>query len=249
MTSDRGILYWACGGERYVEWAAGSARSAKRHMPRIPAAIQTPLVESKYLKIFDKVIPCSPPPQIDWQGEKITTMLQSPFRYTLYLDCDTVVCDDVSGLFELVEGSFDVALTFCTRQRSRYPFPDTPELFPYYSSGAMALDMNADTIAMLTEWREEYECHKHLQSSIRKKSGKPFHPDQDLLHRVLYRSNVRAVTLPEEYNCTFWTGAVQGKVKILHVHGAGGRKLERMAERLNRDWKKPRLYKKREIIG
>lgn len=241
----RGAIYAAVGDSpKFLEWAAYSAETLKAVTPNIRAGVLTDRPETAS---FDDVVEVDSVGRVDWHGIKITAMLKSPYDPCLFLDCDTVVCEDLTPIFDLVDGDWiDIAVTHRHNQTSRFP-QCIPAGFPYYSSGVIAFQRNDRVLAFLEHWRERFNHHKVACASYRKDVNAP-HKDQPTFREALYYSDLRVAVLPKEYNCTFWTGVVRGRVKILHVHGAGGRKLWRMARRLNADVDEPRVFRNREII-
>ncbi len=98
----RGILYIAT-EDQFAQEAAVSARSAKNSMD-----VDITLVTDKQrtIDVFDTIITIEKPNYgfID----KIYGMMESPYDETLYLDTDTHIGSDISGLFDLL-GRFDLA--------------------------------------------------------------------------------------------------------------------------------------------
>ena len=122
---DRGIVYCATLSERYLMQAYLAACSAKRHLSDIPVVLFTdqcraPLAEAD---VFDDVLDI----QIEhvfgskWvtgKFPKIEALRRSPFKKTLYLDCDSrVTSNDVATIFGILD-DFDVAMVECTVKTS-----------------------------------------------------------------------------------------------------------------------------------
>jgi len=244
----RGAIYAAVGkSPKFLEWAAYSAGLLRVLTPDVRIGVLTDRPGAKQLSSFDDVLETDSVERVDWHGIKIAAMLKSSYDPCLFLDCDTVVCEDLTPVFDLVDSEWiDVAVTHRRNQRSRFP-QRVPGGFPYFSSGVIAFERNDKVLAFLGDWQKRFDHYKVAHAEHRKDANAP-HPDQASFREALYYSNLRVAVLPKEYNCTFWTGAVQGRVKILHVHGAGGRKLWRMAKRLNANAGEPRLFRNREII-
>lgn len=254
-----GIIYTAIvGSSEYVEWAAFSAKTAKAHMPDVRTSIYTnkpaKVKRCKWGKYVDEIIKAPDYDAIDWHGAKIGGILASEdleYDVTLFADCDTVFCGSVQGVFELMAtGKFDLALTMLRNQHKRqYPLRGVPKAFSYYSSGVFFFPWNAATRKFFQDWRAAFSTHKLEFPETRRKKDTSMHRDMPAFNEALYEnSNLRLVFLPRNYNETFWTGCSYGPVKILHVHGAGGEKLMRMAKRINANSGQPRLYRNREIL-
>ncbi|MBY6069085.1 hypothetical protein KUW17_20245 [Leisingera aquaemixtae] len=116
-SSEAGVLY--CGyGEKYVQEAAGSARSLRR-LNDLPCALFTDKVSfAQELGCFDYVLPFQPLEEFNavfvatkrLPSLKLFPLLASPFRRTLHLDSDTHIFGDLSEAFDLLL-HFDVLLT------------------------------------------------------------------------------------------------------------------------------------------
>jgi hypothetical protein len=243
------------GNPIYLEWACFSAKTVKRFMPNVRFSVYTNRVsEARECRWVDDVLKAPDYAPVDLQGAMIDGILASrelSYDVTLFTGADTVFCDDVIPVFELMEtGNFDLAVTQPRDQRKRrYPLRGVHPGFPYYNDGALFFPWNDATLKFFKDWRGFQWTHKVECADSRKKSAR-MHPTQPPFNEALYHnSNLRLVFLPKNYNEQFWTGCLYGKVKILHVHGAGARKAWRMGKRLNANWEKPRLFRNREIIG
>jgi len=214
-------------------------------MPGIPITIYTEhggrCPHFTEVKTVDKI------PSIDLYGSKIDAVMAVDYDPCLLLDCDTWVCEDLSGLFEIAEGNFDVVLTHTMYDNPRFPFPDVPAAFPYISSGMVIFKRNARTKALLLDWKRRFDEYKVKHAKYRKKKSFS-HPDQEIFRVALYHSDVRVMVVPKEYNHTFWTGCTYGTVKVLHIHGMGGEELRKHARQINTNSERPRLFWERKII-
>lgn len=255
----KGVICTAVAGNPiYLEWACFSAETVKMFMPQVRFGIYTNMVnEARRCKFIDDV--WEAPKKIatvDLQGIFIQGILvameKSGYDVTLFTGADTVFCDDLTPQLELMEsGKFDLALTQPRDQRKRrWPLRGVPDGFPYYNDGTLIYPPNDAMRKFVEDWWELYSTHKIECVKYRKEKQTRLHPTQPPMNEALYRnSDLRLVFLPKTFNEQFWTGCVYGKVKILHVHGAGSRKAWKMAKRLNANPDKPRLFKNREIIG
>ncbi len=181
---DRGVVFAATGPDRYIQLARRAAASVKQSNPGIPVDLYT-----------DK--PCEDPTfdqvhilQKPWHRSKIEALATSRFTRTLMLDCDLVVLADLGDVFEVLE-RFDVALAH--DQAPNYELCHTfwrkrlPAAFAQFNSGVMAVRKSSETLAMLETWEASVKLHG---------IGR----DQPALREVLWDSNLRIATLPEEYN-------------------------------------------------
>ena len=217
--SDTCVLYivWDIG---YMEKACLSLKSFRRFHPDIDAAIVTDQITEEgmfesemWLKLMDE------------RHLTKTYNLANFVDYTdytkiLYLDADTYVCGDLSGLFELAD-VFDFSLAhaptrrLCKKQRRR----DTSDAYADFNSGVMMIRNSKNIKGILNAWAED---------------SRNYSADQPALCELLYwfSPNISVCALPPEYNarvgfpCFF-----SGEVKILH---AGGIDLCDASKRVNK---------------
>jgi hypothetical protein len=226
-SSGRGVIYTAI-RERFVDEARISARSVRRFLPDARIVLFTDL-QLERIDPFDKVIrltSLSAKPHLD----KLHCMKNSPFAETLFLDTDTYVCGELSGLFELL-AQFDIAMTLDRRYYDDFP-PDVgvPGSFCEFNQGVVAFRGSERMQAMLQaalDWAERIRARTGVSTG-----------DQIPTRLALYSSGLRIAPLPLEYNCRFHSyGYLNGKVRILHARIPGMRhtatNLERIARKLN----------------
>jgi len=126
---------------------------------------------------------------------KVDYIDQSPFEKTIYLDSDTVIVQNVSDLFTLLE-RFDVTATIdAARKReniakkiSRYK--SIPYAFPEVNGGVLGFTSSPASLRMLEFWQ------KYFYDNFNETNGW----DQPSLRIALWESQVRLATLPAEYN-------------------------------------------------
>jgi len=248
----RGVLYSAVRGNPiYLDWATYSAKTVKAAMPDVRVGVYTNMMgDAKKHKVYDDI--WAAPKDVareDLQGIFIKAMLECTYDTTIFLGCDCVVCGDLRPVMEVMEqGYHDLALTQPRNHNwPRYPLCGVPEGFPKYNDGFLCFPRTEPVIAFLEDWWETFNWHKKKYHRLRKVKG-GMHPTQEPMQIALWRSNLRLVVLPKNYNEQFWTGCVYGKVMVLHMHGAGSRKAWKMAGRLNADTKHPRVFRNREIL-
>jgi hypothetical protein len=218
----RGIVYIAT-GQKYVEEAAVSARSAKEHMPDIPITLYSDVdtAASGPAAYFDNVVRISR--VYHSCRDKIEPLIDSPYGRTLFLDTDTYLCAPVYDVFDMLD-RFDIALAQAP-DRYQYDLPDLPACFTELNSGVIAFRKVAVVGELLREWEATFN------RMLARDSGS--HRDQHSLRDALYRSSVRFLVLPPEYNFRTICPNFAGKhcaVKIIH-----GRHIdpEKVASRLN----------------
>ncbi|MCB9079345.1 MAG: hypothetical protein H6631_17220 [Anaerolineaceae bacterium] len=219
MTS-KGVIYIAT-GKTYIDEVTTSVASLKTKMPHIPITLFTD--QGKNSPHFDQVIKIDPTSGFE---VKVQYMSQSPYDYTLFLDSDTYICDDVSDLFTLLD-RFDIAAAHAPF-RAVCTVDGVPETFPELNTGVLLYKKTSQLESMLSEWLNLY---KQYQDSK--------YPDQPAFRQALYESNLRIAILTPEYNCRFiFPGYAHGAVKLLHGRHL---KLPRVASTLN-ETMEPRIH-------
>lgn len=253
-----GVNYTAIvGNPIYVEWACFSAKTAKGHMPGIHTSLYTNrpdvIGKCKWRGFIDDILKAPEYPSTDWQGAMIDGILASRklgYDVTLFTGADTVFCDSVLPILELMAtGRYDLALTLARDQRKRrYPLRGVHPGFPYYKDGALFFPWNDAVEKFIKDWRVAWQSHK-VECGDSRKSKSPMHPTMPPMQEALYQNNnLRLVFLTDNYNTQFWTGCLYGKAKIVHIHGAGARRAQKMARRLNEGSEKPRVFRDRRIV-
>ena len=229
----RGVIYVAT-GRKYVDEATRSIASLKRFMPDIHATIFTDLgVESES---FDRVL------NIDKSGDgkrdKITSMSQTPYDQTLYLDSDTYICGEISELFDLLD-AFDVATTPDVNW-NYYPIADVPFCYPELNTGVVLYKQSVEMTRFFDAWLKHYEDYARKEPKGR---------DQPSFRTALYHSRLRFAALPYEYNCRWQErGVLVYTAKILHGRAGDARHFETVAGALNRRIVR-RVYIGRKVYG
>lgn len=226
---DRGVLYFAK-GEKFVSEAESSARRAKQVLgdPHITLVTDTSC-ESSYI---DNVI-------IDnsefKKSDKPRSLLKSPYKRTLYLDSDIWIEEDITEVFDILNG-FDLGVVKDPLEphvhdiEQNHPVEGVPEAFPEFNSGFIIYNQTTDVINMLKDWT--FRCNPADDR------------DQRSFRPALFHSNVNMTALPPRYNCMYRTeNSLNGMVKVFHGqmvkarssdHGYHGITLEDAIEEINR---------------
>lgn len=196
----QGILYCAIGEDHYQR-AERSALSAKRHIPDMVLAVYTDQRVTD--GIWDAVLKAEvTDPSVQPMIYKLNAILASPFDETLYLDADTLVLDDISEMFALLQ-RFDLAYCHGHMRQKRYnlqhgfdrfngakgrPVVDTS--IPYSFSplqGGVLLFSKLRTMDFFEEVKKQF-----LEVN--------YFDDQAIMRNVLWSSNIRPYVLAPEYN-------------------------------------------------
>ncbi len=207
----KGILFIAI-GEQWQHEAALSASIVKKYMPSLPITVFTD--QHFYSPFVDNV--CLVQREMNPLLTKTICMNLSPYDYTLFLDTDITLCENIEDIFLLLD-RFDLAVPHAPYRLENMglsiPLPgflseDVPASFPGMNTGMLLFKHSEKIQNFFLSWRE---YHQQLCSLI------PGAPNQPAFRTSLYRSDLRFAIIPEEYHCRFiYPFKVCGKVKVLH---------------------------------
>jgi hypothetical protein len=115
---DSGVLTIATGAAEYKEMARSLALSLKRFSPNLTLAVVTD--DDTLRDCFDVIVP------VDWTRgkgvlQKMYLDLYTPFRCTLFIDCDCLVFRDISYIFDIFSGGYSIVPTDVYELSSRHP--------------------------------------------------------------------------------------------------------------------------------
>ena len=229
----RGVIYTAGGDKMFLEEAIYSAKTLKKHNPRLKTALFTtfPGVKSKY---FDQII--FQEPVMHPMKYKIVNMLQSPFDYTLYLDTDTEIKGSIYEIFDFL---YIYDLGFTHRVKARWG--QKTEFIDYIDhdtiqTGFLLFRKNDKVRKFLEIWNDEMQ--KNPDDKI--KSGLST-GDQATLNRLVKEKNILGIAgleyffLPNiVYNARPWLWTQAKKdglwqdIKIFHAHKLNKNAFERL---------------------
>lgn len=220
---EKGVFYIATGSS-YINEAIKSAKSLKLHN-QLPVTIHSD--EHIETPVFDKT-EILPNPQYDF-SDSLFTFESLPYDRTLFLDTDTYILGDITGIFSLLN-HFDIAVAhnpyrnYCNKDESNADIPDS---FPQFNTGVVAIRKNSATKKMLDEWNRLFYDKYSFNMDY----------NQPAFREAIYRSDVRIATLPPEYNYYFtYPSYAGGPVKILHAnHDILYHYLEDIGDIVNKD--------------
>jgi hypothetical protein len=208
--NDCGFLYIAT-GRRFVDEAAVSYASLRRHMPDVPVCCFTD--EPEYAAQTFAHVERIEHPFRNFL-EKIPPLWRTPYARTVFVDTDTVFAAPVTDLFTLLE-RFDLAA-------APDPFwveaPGCPPCFQHLNTGLIAYRKTERVEAFLRRWFEQF------QAGLAADPKNPIHwHDQVVFQRELYASDLRLYVLPGEYNLRVACPQlirIWAKARMLHArHG------------------------------
>lgn len=222
---EKGIIYITTGSD-YAREAETSARSLKTACPGLNATIFTS--DDVDESLFDNVIKIKNEHGSGRviKSDKIKYMLKSPYEKTVFLDSDTYIVHDFSGVFSLLD-RFDLAAAHApARINDKKSNNNIPLSFPEINTGVIVFKKNPRVKKLFKLWEDEFKKDLAL------KKENDDHPlDQPSFRRSLYAGDVRFSVLTPEYNCRFISpGYAWGKVFILHGRHS---RLDYVAKRLN----------------
>jgi len=213
----RGILYIAS-GEKYINMAAKSARSAKEQMPEIGITIITD-TPNMAPEIFDSIEPLD---ENDRAGLAPIKPKYSPYDRTLYLDADTYVSEPVYELFDILD-NHDMAFA---HSPGRLPVPGLPDPWIEFQNGVIAYKNCSGTNRFLKRWQRVYD--KMVEQGVTDRQ-------QPTFAMAVAQSDLDYFVLPREYNVRVPRfGYLARNAKIVHGGGQMTVPVEDLAETLNR---------------
>ena len=215
---ERGVVYLAF-GPKFLLMALNSAKTLKNLNPHIAVQIITnQKIGKKHINetlgFIVEHVTFIARPDTDNRLIKTTIIDYCVFEHSLYLDCDTYVTGDLSGLFEITE-SYDVSLRANVNPYNfnlssspyRFNIPYSPELFPHFNGGVFVFKKNKASKIFFKHW------HKNFIKLENK-------ADQPALVTSLYecRETLKYLPLPAIFNATsgYLPKAHRDKIVIVH---------------------------------
>ena len=190
-----GFLYVAFGSKHTIE-ALGSVKSLRRSNPNAVIAIVTDQLVTD--PDFSQIIKAKSPELTDSKNfhVKIAGLQQSPFERTLFLDTDTLICDDLTNLFALFN-RFDLLVTHNTWRVDRLfeelsePYSSVAIPFMACNTGFLGFANRPVVQTLFTNWAERMEDQiiEHRETA-----------DQPAFRWALYHSEARFCVLSHAYN-------------------------------------------------
>jgi hypothetical protein len=189
---EKGVCY-GISGLPWLKEVLVSAASMKKEMPELPLELHIDQEthhqldrKQQLLSFFDFVSVHEVPKH--WRTLKFSALKSRRFEKVLFLDGDTYITGDITGLFDLLD-HFDIAAMPAPQRIHSQAiesglfdlFPSVPEVFPEYNTGVISFRQNEKTAGLIKHWEELFE--KGLQQK-----GYPM--DQAALRVSLYHSDL-----------------------------------------------------------
>ena len=214
--SSRGFVYVAT-GSGYVEEAARSAHSVRRHHPDVPIC----LITDQAVAVGDPFTTVQAPRgPVEHKPIDKLLALEAPYERCLFLDTDTAAFDDLTPVFALLD-RFELAAHQDVNRGWNYELPDVPVACPEFNTGVLAFRNEPLVHDLFRDWRRHYELLRKTRGLIN---------DQPSFRRAVYHSRLRIAPLPSEFhflgnvpNYVMWN------VRLVHARGD----LEAIARRAN----------------
>eukprot|EP01104_Vermistella_antarctica_P004354 TRINITY_DN14822_c0_g1_i1.p1 TRINITY_DN14822_c0_g1~~TRINITY_DN14822_c0_g1_i1.p1 ORF type:complete len:413 (+),score=82.02 TRINITY_DN14822_c0_g1_i1:164-1402(+) len=200
-------IYYCSHEERCpaMEEAIASATSLRHHSP----GIENITLFTNYKMtdpVFTQVREITNVPEVMAKRSKIIGMCQTPYEKTLYLDADTLILDDLSSMFEILD-VYDYA---AARRVNDRVFDSEHGLQDSFNSGVLLYRMNHHVAQFYEAWQSHYLDFPES--------------DQRPMWQAMREPHVRLkmATLPPIYNLLLRSESylISGKVKILHIKRA-----------------------------
>lgn len=217
----KGILYIAT-GKKYVQAAIKSAKTARKYCPDLHIHLFTDLPNFQEFNFERFPSPFNTVAKMDdaHYRSKVNYMALTPYDQTLYLDTDTAINDDITGMFNILE-RFDIAMAHAMHRGSGNSLPwriPLPDAFPELNSGVVLYRSTSKVIQFLKNWGDHFNSD-WIEAGIR---NKQVGHDQTPLRELLWSSDLRIATLPPEYNVRYlkyhllWSKS-EAQTKIFHL--------------------------------
>lgn len=202
-TPVNGYLYTAYGKHHCLE-----AEASLASLRKADSNAHVTLVSDRPVVGFDKVV-LRRDIKPGFAG-KVQLITNDHYINTLYLDTDTYICEDPSGLFELTEW-FDVCAA---------PDPAETEIqnvsgLVSYNTGVVLFGCDADKF--LVEWKHRYFNHAILEKVLQGHPAEKQKTDQPSFLQALMHTNTKFLALPTVWNARYrFNTSLMGSVKIIH---------------------------------
>lgn len=217
----KGIIYVVNGPRSYLGELRTSVLSLKKHEPDIPVTVFSKHEVSRSLPV--DWVPYDP--DLHPLQQKVFTLGESPYDETLFLDSDTTVMGQISGIYDVLRSNNFAAASEASADYTVRP-PKLVDLYGthrgQFNTGVLCFDRSPETGAFLDRWRSAvtlqdtsdmwpgHNCdqtyfNRLTAAGAMDECGVSF----SVLPNVVY--NVRGVMIDEMKRLGLW-----GDVRILH---------------------------------
>lgn len=204
----RGILLVASGAPYLVE-AETAVASIRENNPDIPIVLFSDTPEKAAATCAIEAASVEVRALDSASGsfrDKMQGMRQTPFDRTLYLDCDIIITDDLSELFDALDHFELLAAMAPGHFYAEWEKSILPKCIPQLNSGVIAYRLQSEHHAFFDTWAR---LHKRAEMAF----------DQPSFRVALLENRIRFGVLPPEYNFRAdFPQYARSKVKIFHSH-------------------------------
>ncbi|MEZ6127970.1 MAG: hypothetical protein R3C59_04765 [Planctomycetaceae bacterium] len=214
----RTMFVYACSAPMLLEEFVRSAESFRRHMPHVPRCLWTTRdIDAGSLPDDAFTAMRQIPNAAHQHRPRFEAMLECTAERSVFLDGDTWLCEPVDDLFAVLD-HFDIALAAApqylhseaVRSGIYDHLPHVSAAIPEWNGGVIAARVTERFREFVRRWSELFDLCRQRGYDL----------DQAALRVALATSDLRVVTLPNNYNFrTMMPQVVKGRVKILHAHG------------------------------
>ena len=218
-----GFVYVAT-GDRFVEEAARSARSLRRHHPSTPICLITD--KAREGELWDEVVILA---KSTFSFRDKLEMERAPYDRCIFLDADTTIWGDLSELFTILTRYDVCGVQYAEGQD--YEMPDgIPHAFPEMNGGMVGFRKGPATEEFFRLWAKFYDGYRALN-----RDGHYHYSnmgDQKSLRAALWHSRVRHFSVGGEFNfIPFKEEFASLPVAVVHTRARKG--LDQLVARLN----------------
>ena len=191
--------------DAYVDEAMRSIGSLRKHMPDAQVALVT---HPKLFRHESKITDWVELRQSRYGPIVKTDAWFAPYDRVVFLDTDTLILNDLAGVFPLLD-EFDFVSVAEPNPRPDYGiYKEVPVAFPEPNSGVFAFRKTAEVRGFFELWVEEYDALRDLAGVT---------ADQPSLRIALWQSKLRPLTLGSEFNLILHANcSVSQPVRIIH---------------------------------
>lgn len=212
FSTSQGVCYVATGKKHRVE-AIFNMSASTQFMQGRPSCLITDEPSSVPRGIFSQVLKHSSP--VFGYRDKISGLIDLPFKFTLFLDSDARLVHNISDIFNSCLNT-DLAAAFApVRHPPGWSDPEVPLYFPELNSGVLVFKRSRLQKKLVSEWLKLYD-------SLQSKFCQDW--DQASLRSVVWRfkrdRNFSLSILPQEVNLRLTKPWVAGRgLKVAVIHG------------------------------
>lgn len=153
---DFGVLY-AATGEKHSSEAIKNLSLSKSLVGNFKSCLVTDKIRSNEEQLFD-IVRIHDSPVFGYR-DKISSLLDLPFSFTLFLDSDAFICSSLNAICASGLISDFSAAHAPVRHPPGWSDLDVPLFFPEFNSGVMFLKKSPVVYKLISDWLSIYDLH------------------------------------------------------------------------------------------